>query len=457
MAEFVQKRLEELLPELEQLERVQLFTKQEVRAVIKKRKEFEYRLQRKRKALDDYTRYIEYEKNLLQLIWKRRERLGYKHKQADIDHKIVSRISQLYRIATIRFSDDVPLFLSHVAFCKQVKQLAQGSRVFQRLLRTHAHRPDVWKAAAQYEMEENNSPETARKLLLRALRVHPESTALWTAHFRMELQYVDLLRQRQNLLGVPGKELTMEDEKSEGEEDADSGKEDSDGEEEDQADGKDDDSEPKKKKLKRSASGPDPVLEGAVAMAVARQAIVRLPEADPKADPCRLLAALLAACRPFNFATGLESQLRTELRERFPEHPLTYDTLAREALGGGRTPGRLRERLEACCALYEEGLTAVPLEEMYPLYLGSLVEAARAAARHRHLVLPRLREVLTRAEEAAATTETSLLEVAALYTELGMAEEAAAVLRKGTEKHTTSAPLWSELIQVSSGGTTCLM
>ena len=34
MAEFVQKRLEELLPELEQLERVQLFTKPEVRAVI---------------------------------------------------------------------------------------------------------------------------------------------------------------------------------------------------------------------------------------------------------------------------------------------------------------------------------------------------------------------------------------------------------------------------------------
>ena len=449
MAEFVQKRLEELLPELEQLERVQLFTKPEVRAVIKKRKEFEYRLQRKRKSLDDFTRYIDYEKNLLQLIWKRRERFGYKHKKADIDLKIVSRICQLYRIGTIRFSDNVPLFLAHVEFCKQVKQLAQGSRVFQRLLRTHAHRQDLWKAAAQYEMEDNNSPETSRRLLLRALRLHPESAALWTAHFRMELQYVDLLRQRQNLLGVPKKELTMEGEKSEEDEDADSGKEDSDNEKEDQEGREDDDNEPKKKKQKRSAPEPDPVMDGAVAMAVARQAIARLPEADPKADPCRLLAALLAACRPFDFTTGLETQLRTELRERFPQHALTYDTLAREALSGGRAPGRLRDRLSACCALYEEGLTAAPVEETYPLYLGSLVEVARTAARHRHLVLPRLREVLTRAEEAGAVPEKSILEVAALYSELGIAEEAADVLRKGAERHATSAPLWSQLIQVS--------
>ncbi|XP_043239543.1 U3 small nucleolar RNA-associated protein 6 homolog [Amphibalanus amphitrite] len=446
MAEFVQKRLEELLPELEQLERVQLFTKPEVRAVIKKRKEFEYRLQRKRKSLDDYTRYIEYEKNVLQLIWKRRERLGYKHKQADIDHKIVTRICQLYRIATIRFSDNVQLFLSHVDFCRQMKQLAQGSRVFQRLLRTHAHRADVWEAAARYEMEDNNSPETARRLYLRALRLHPESAALWTAHFRMELQYVDVLRQRQSLLGVSEKGAAGEGEDGEG---ADSDGQDSGGEDGGSGEEEEEDSdEPKRKRRRRSRPGSDPVLQGAVAMVVARQAIARLQEADPKADPCRLLAALLAQCRPFEFAAGLEAQLRAELRDCFPEHALTYDTLAREALSGGRAPGRLRARLEACCAVYEEGLSAAPAADLYPLYVSSLVEAARAAARHRHLVLPRLEAVLERALEAGAATEGALLQAAALYAELGLTERAAAALRAGTERFGASVPLWDQLIQV---------
>ncbi|XP_037068531.1 U3 small nucleolar RNA-associated protein 6 homolog [Pollicipes pollicipes] len=425
MAEFVQKRLEESLPELEQLERVQLFTKEEVRSVIKKRKEFEYRLQRKRKAKEDFTRYIEYERSLLQLIWKRRQRLGYKHKQADIDHKIVTRISQLYRIACIRFSDDVSLFLAHVAFCRQMRQLAQGSRVFTRLLRTHGHRPDVWEAAALYEMDDNNSPETARQLMLRALRLHPESTALWTAHFRLELGYAALLRRRQNLLGV-----TTKPEKA---------------------------TEPEEAGEKSGQAPADPVLEGAVARAVARQAVRRLPEVDPKADPCRLLTGLLAVCREFDFAAGLERELRDELRASFPQRALTYDTLARAALQGDRAPTKLRHRLRACCELYEHGLeAAAPADELYELYLSSLVETARAAARHRHLVLPRLEEVLGRAAAAGAVSESAFLGVAALYAELGMADQAAATLRTATDAHPASAALWWKLVQaLADSGDEC--
>lgn len=430
MAEFVQQRLEDLLPELEQLERVQLFTKEEVRAVIKRRKEFEYRLQRKQKSVEDFTRYIEYERNLLQLVWKRRERMAYKHKKAEIDLKIVARIQQLYRIACIRFSGDVSIFLAQVEFCKEMHQFAAGSRVFSRLLRCHSHRPDLWVAAARYEMEDNNSADTARKLLLRALRLHPESTALWTTSFRLELKYVQQLRERQQILGVEDAKLKVQ---TEGESEV--------AEDEEMGDGDHEDAGEKEDK-------PDPVLQCGVARVVALQSLERLPEADPKADPCRLLTGLLAVCREFDFAASLESELRDTLLDRFSDRALAYDTLARSELAGGRTPAKLRTRLQLCAEVYEQGLSEAPAAEVYSLYLSSLAETARSAVRHRHLVLPRLQQVLQRAQKECVVSAESYADVGKLFAELGMAEQATEVFREACDTHPASAELWLQRIQV---------
>lgn len=98
MAEFVELKLEEMLPELEQMQRVQLFTEEEIRyvfqqkisteyylltlccsfactlrAIIKKRRDFEYKLQKHTKCKEDYLKYIQYEINLLTLLRLRRE------------------------------------------------------------------------------------------------------------------------------------------------------------------------------------------------------------------------------------------------------------------------------------------------------------------------------------------------------------------------------------------------
>lgn len=47
MAEVVQRKLEAMLPELEELQRVGLFTRDEVQAVVRKRRTFEYRMLRR--------------------------------------------------------------------------------------------------------------------------------------------------------------------------------------------------------------------------------------------------------------------------------------------------------------------------------------------------------------------------------------------------------------------------
>ncbi|KAJ2181667.1 U3 snoRNP protein, partial [Coemansia sp. RSA 551] len=63
MAEVVQYHLEQMVGELEDLERRDLFTKPELKAIVKKRTKFEYALRRRRVKCIDYLRYIEYEIN----------------------------------------------------------------------------------------------------------------------------------------------------------------------------------------------------------------------------------------------------------------------------------------------------------------------------------------------------------------------------------------------------------
>ena len=59
MAEVIQERVEDRLPELEQLERTGLFSHAEIKAIIRKALELEYRIQRRSLLKDDFIRYVQ--------------------------------------------------------------------------------------------------------------------------------------------------------------------------------------------------------------------------------------------------------------------------------------------------------------------------------------------------------------------------------------------------------------
>ena len=60
MADEVQKILERSIPELEDLLERGLFTEDEVRSITNRRRDYEYRLQRREKMKEDFVRYIQY-------------------------------------------------------------------------------------------------------------------------------------------------------------------------------------------------------------------------------------------------------------------------------------------------------------------------------------------------------------------------------------------------------------
>uniref|UniRef100_A0A8C6FN17 UTP6 small subunit processome component n=1 Tax=Moschus moschiferus TaxID=68415 RepID=A0A8C6FN17_MOSMO len=194
MAEITQERVEDRLPELEQLERTGLFSEAEIRAIIRKSLELEYRIQRRSLLKDDFIRYAQYEINLLELIQKRRIRARYTFKQDEIEDPIIRQIQSVFRRAATKWKYDVPLWLSLIAFCRKWAANVQLSKIFSSLLTIHSNKPGLWILAAKWELEDSFSSESARQLFFQALSFHPRCPKLHEEYFRMELMHAEKLR-----------------------------------------------------------------------------------------------------------------------------------------------------------------------------------------------------------------------------------------------------------------------
>uniref|UniRef100_A0A8C9U558 UTP6 small subunit processome component n=1 Tax=Scleropages formosus TaxID=113540 RepID=A0A8C9U558_SCLFO len=331
MAEIVQQRLEDRIPGLEQLERVGLFTKKEVRLVIKKSTALEYKLHRPMLRKEDFITYIEYEIGVLELIKKRRLRIGYNFKKDEIEFPIMSRISSVFRRATAKWKDDLQLWLSHVAFCKKWNMKTQVSKVFLSLLAIHPDKPALWIMAAKCEMEDRNSSESARHLFLRALRFHPKNKKVYLEYFRMELMHAEKLRRQQKELEQA--EMAMV-----------------------------------------SASFSMEILNGKLAEVVYKEATEKIKDAE-------FVLSFLNIAALFDFTKELQEMILQDLQNKYANDPLTWDYMAKcelEAGLGAEMGAELQStkekasdtvrREERSCLVYEEGLKSLQTEAMWTCY-----------------------------------------------------------------------------------------
>ncbi|OBZ87819.1 U3 small nucleolar RNA-associated protein 6 [Choanephora cucurbitarum] len=204
MAESVQYYLERMIPELEGLEKKNIFSPVEIKSIIKKRTNFEYALHRRIKQKIDFLRAIEYEINLEELRKKRVSRMGITDslKGNDLQYSGTRRIYNLFRRATIKFKNDLSLWLQYIDYAKRNKSNNVLSSVFVQAIQYHPHNASLWIMAATWENEENANIAAARVLMQRALRLMPENQQLWHEYFRLELLYIEKIKLRRRLLGI---------------------------------------------------------------------------------------------------------------------------------------------------------------------------------------------------------------------------------------------------------------
>lgn len=224
--------------ELDDLERRGLFTRAELADVVRRRRDFEFRIRRHSPLRQDFLDYIAYELRLDSLrnlrkraiiraadsesddddrgsddegaSKKRKRKRGKKWKKSISDVAGVLRVLDIYRMATVRFKGDLDLWFRYLEFCRD-KRHGRMKQVLAQAIRFHPKVPGLWIYAAAWEFDQNLNVAAARALMQSGLRSCPDSEDMWIEYLRMELTYLNKLKARKVALGEDVKMLQKSD------------------------------------------------------------------------------------------------------------------------------------------------------------------------------------------------------------------------------------------------------
>ncbi|XP_066960577.1 U3 small nucleolar RNA-associated protein 6 homolog [Macrobrachium rosenbergii] len=205
MAELVERNIQATVAEVEEMERIGLLTKKEIRAMIEKRREYEYRLIRTTKSKADYINSINYEKKLLDLLKIRRKKMRMHEKFKEIEGVINLRVMKRCRFMTRYWQGHHDTWALRINFARAIGWNSEASIAYAEQINYHGHLESVYVEWAKFEVEERNNFDGARKILLsKAPLYHPKSHLIKRELFRLELLYVESLKKKQ----TEGKAIT---------------------------------------------------------------------------------------------------------------------------------------------------------------------------------------------------------------------------------------------------------
>jgi U3 small nucleolar RNA-associated protein 6 len=221
MAEHVQAALDQMVAPLRDLIDRNIFSEQEVKQIVARRRDSEYLLRRVAARKADFLRYIDAEKELEQLRKLRtarrkrdmqqqrppdqededgQEKISKKEEHIGDIH-IVQHLHLLYVRALRKFRSDLSLHLQHADFCKEMSAWTRLGRVYAEALQVFPRQAGLWiESASQEFFGPTKSISNARILLQRGIRMNTTCEELWLEYFSLELHYAQTLRGRKQIL-----------------------------------------------------------------------------------------------------------------------------------------------------------------------------------------------------------------------------------------------------------------
>jgi U3 small nucleolar RNA-associated protein 6 len=187
--------------------------KEEITSIARKRSDFEHIINARGSKPSDYTRYIDFEKNVDALRRKRIKRLGVRSTGSG-----QRTIFFLYNRAVRKFSGDLDLWLQYIEFARREKAFKKLNEILTSVVRLHPTNPDIWIYAARFFMESQADITNARSYMQRGLRFCKSSKLLWIEYAKLETIYIGKIAGRRKVLGL---DADRKEEQAEEELDAD--------------------------------------------------------------------------------------------------------------------------------------------------------------------------------------------------------------------------------------------
>ncbi|KAH8584616.1 small ribosomal subunit processosome [Cryptosporidium sp. chipmunk genotype I] len=184
MADKVQRVMEDMVPELLDLGKRKVFSGEEIREIVKRRRSFEYKISSRTPTLRDFLEYLSYEYELESIRNTRTRALKLK-KRTIGDYSIIRLIHFIFKRALRKFPSDEKLWLQNIDFCLK----SGSSKALQRsLISALKHNPTnsvFWLIMSDRELQNGNAKE-ARSAILLGLRVNKSSLILWRGFSQLE-------------------------------------------------------------------------------------------------------------------------------------------------------------------------------------------------------------------------------------------------------------------------------
>ncbi|KAG8320343.1 U3 small nucleolar RNA-associated protein 6 homolog [Homalodisca vitripennis] len=393
MAEIVELNCEESIPELESM-MLLLFEKEEVQAITNQRKDYEYKMHRQAKRKEDCMKYIKYEMLLMKTIKLRQKKKGIQKnaKMTNLEFSLGRRLNKMFILSIRWFPNDIKLWITYIKFCKKMNFFAAASRILEQMLELHGgSRPELFKMAANWELNECNCIEKARKYLMMGLHLHKDSKMLLTEAFRLEL--IDADRNRKECI---------------------------------------------EKKLP---------LDPTNNHLTSRKAEFIYDCSIKKLHDVELMNDLLNICGQYDFAVRLQNKLNTDLFE-YESDERMWDIIAQRELNNTEEKLTPKVKIGKCVTLYDTAVKRLNTPKMWAYYLDALLELAKDSS-----VLPiykrkLLMTALQRGASAGKLTEKYYLIWVSHLQGPEKHKKLVEVLQGAVKKLPESVTLWHTLLRV---------
>lgn len=187
--------------------------------IMRRRTDFEHRINSRGSKPRDYLKYVEFELNLEKLRKKKYKRLSsvglINTKPSISDWAYERRILFIFDRSIKKFPNDFTLWENYLNFAKKQKLFKKIYKIYTNLLQLHPTSINSWINAANFEFEYIGSAKNARILFQKALRFNKDSKKLWLTYTIFELSYITKLINRRKLLGLITEKQQIEHEISE--------------------------------------------------------------------------------------------------------------------------------------------------------------------------------------------------------------------------------------------------
>lgn len=178
--------LEQSVPQLRDFEQKQIFSPAEIRNLVRKRTDYEHLVLSPGCKPADYLAYVAWEKSLEKLRAKRCARLQIRQSSAHVGQ---GRIFGLLERAVGRHPGSLEVWREYLAFTRDVKATKKWRKIMSRALRMHPAKSELWvlagrRAAAHGDMT------GARGFFMRGARFCTRDPGVWLEYARCEMEWL---------------------------------------------------------------------------------------------------------------------------------------------------------------------------------------------------------------------------------------------------------------------------